>query len=76
MNTCYKCAAHIDYGDSYFSIDYLIESTNQDAHGNLSVQVISSENLLVLCQSCGEKHNSKTTQKLIKRMVSQDGSAN
>jgi len=76
MKNCNKCKAEIGYGVEYYAIVHHIESTQKNENGDLYTQVISAEEMLLLCKSCGEKLNSKITQKLIKGIVAQDGASN
>lgn len=73
MNQCQACQANIAYNEPYVTITYHIETARQKADGQISVQVISADDLLKVCRDCALKNKPQESKDFLKQIVSQKG---
>ncbi len=67
---CDKCKKRIYPGNGYVSLNYNIENLNHDvARNSYSIGVISSENVLTLCGTCGNRFNAAMARQVLGLLV-------
>lgn len=65
--TCDRCGNHIPHGSAYITLLHNIEQMGRDMTTRSDyVNVISSEELIVLCGKCGNHFNKNAIKQLIK----------
>jgi len=65
--TCDRCKSNIPHGSAYISILHNIEQMGRDMTTRSDyVNVISSEELIILCGKCGNRFNTKAIKQIIK----------
>lgn len=65
--TCDRCSKTIPHGSAYICIAHNVEQHQTDiARQQDYVQVISSEEALILCGQCGNAFNAKAIKQIIK----------
>lgn len=75
MNNCQKCNKTIPNGEIFASLDYNIETMKNDGSG-ISIEVISSETIQVMCKNCAINNDPKKTKTFLKNVISQNQNLN